>query len=85
MSLDFRASTLGRECAYLGAWLIGEVGPNPGGTQQRAWARLYLPGLDRSVWPATSIAKAKEILQHKAGEWIDASGLSCKFGHGVSA
>lgn len=74
--LTFERSEIGgREVARLGAIVIGEVAPNPCGRQVQAWARIFLPEITTRAFPATSIEKAKSILESKTRDWIEAAGL----------
>lgn len=75
MILVFEPSAFGREVARLGNIVIGEVAPNPGGRQVQAWARVFLPDVTTRAFPATSIERAKSILEHKTRDWIEAAGL----------
>lgn len=75
LRLTFEPSAFGREVARLGAIVIGEVAPNPGGRQVQAWARIFLPDITTRALPATSIEKAKQIVTDKAQDWVEAAGL----------
>lgn len=66
----FEDSFAGRQTAWLGEVLIGEVGLNPGGRLQRAHARLDLPHLSRRFWPATSLPAARRIVAREVRQWI---------------
>ncbi len=73
--IRFEPSLHGREIAKLGAVTIGEVAPHYGGRQQKAWARIFLPDVPKQLLPATSIEAAKQILERKVREWLEAADL----------
>ena len=72
--IRFEPSAMGREVAKLGLVTIGEVAPNYG-PRQRAWVRLFLPDVPKQVLPASSIEAAKQILERKVREWLEAADL----------
>ena len=73
--LTFRSSQLGRETAWLGSIMVGEVAPCLGGRLQQASVTIYLPGAPRKFLPASSLERAKRKLTQTTREWIAATGL----------
>jgi hypothetical protein len=73
--IRFEPSSFGREVAKLGVVTIGEVAPHHGGHRQRAWVRIFLPDVPKQLLPATSIEAAKQILEAKVRDWLEAADL----------
>jgi hypothetical protein len=66
----FEDSFAGRQTAWLGSVLIGEVAPNHGGKFQKASALIHLPHVPRKVWPASSLKAARHIVVRETLDWI---------------
>lgn len=73
--VTFKPCPFGRETAHLGDKLVGEVAPwGPGA--HRAYARVYLPDVARKMYPAASLADARDAVRREVADWLDGAGLT---------
>jgi hypothetical protein len=71
----FRPSLAGRETAWLGSIMVGEIMQAGWGQLRRAQARIDLPGTPRKLIGADNMHRAKRALVDAVREWIPAAGL----------
>jgi hypothetical protein len=75
LPVTFEPHDDGREVAKLGAIMIGEVAPNPGGKRVPFWARITLPDVTTRPIPATSMDHGRQLVRNAVDAWIAAAGL----------
>lgn len=71
----FQPSMSGRETAWLGSVMVGEIMQAGWGQLRRAQARIDLPQVPRRLIPADNVHKAKRALVDAVREWIPLAGL----------
>jgi hypothetical protein len=70
----FRPSMSGRETAWLGSVMVGEIMQAGWGRLRRAQARIHLP-VTRNLIGADNVFAAKRAMADEVREWIKAAGL----------